>query len=232
MRDHQPIAVETLLSHVALFGGLAPTKLAKLAKGTREQRYGKDNIVFQQGDICTGLHVMVFGQVKLSVSSAQGVEKVVDVVQQGQCLDKASIFVDKPYPVSAQTLGNCTLLHISKSVIFDELADDHELVRRVMAGIARRTHELMLDMESNSLLSGRQRIINYLMSELDESRHGDENVVIELRVRKGVIASRLNLTQEHFSRILHELSELGLIKVDGTRIIIPNVECLNKHKTE
>ena len=42
------------------------------------------------------------------------------------------------------------------------------------------------------------------------------------RSGKGVIASRLNLTQEHFSRILHELSESGLITVDGRTIRIPS----------
>lgn len=50
-----------------------------------------------------------------------------------------------------------------------------------------------------------------------------------LPTNKGVIASRLNLTQEHFSRILHELSEKGLIVVDGRKIHIPDVEKLRMH---
>ena len=44
-----------------------------------------------------------------------------------------------------------------------------------------------------------------------------------------MIASRLNLTQEHFSRILHELSEKSLIVVDGRRIHISNVELLRAY---
>ena len=47
---------------------------------------------------------------------------------------------------------------------------------------------------------------------------------------KGVIASRLNLTQEHFSRILHELTELGLIVVEGRKIHIPSVAKLRQHE--
>jgi CRP-like cAMP-binding protein len=46
---------------------------------------------------------------------------------------------------------------------------------------------------------------------------------VTLPTNKGVIASRLNLTQEHFSRILHELSEKGLIVVEGRKIHIPDV---------
>ena len=32
---------------------------------------------------------------------------------------------------------------------------------------------------------------------------------------KNVIASRLNMTPEHFSRILHELADNGLIEIDN-----------------
>ena len=56
------------------------------------------------------------------------------------------------------------------------------------------------------------------------------NVSITLPTNKGVIASRLNLTQEHFSRILHELSELGLIVVEGRKIHIPNATKLRQHE--
>jgi CRP-like cAMP-binding protein len=37
------------------------------------------------------------------------------------------------------------------------------------------------------------------------------------------VASRLNLTPQHFSRILHELSEAGLVSVDGRTIHITDV---------
>ena len=56
------------------------------------------------------------------------------------------------------------------------------------------------------------------------------NVAVTLPTNKGVIASRLNLTQEHFSRILHELFELGLIVVEGRKIHIPSVANLRKHE--
>jgi len=96
--------------------------------------------------------------------------------------------------------------------------------------MAMRMHQLMLNVEAYSLYSGKQRIIGYLMHELPESRLDDENTVLELHVNKGLIASRLNQTQEHFSRIRRELSELGLIKVEGRRILIPSVDRLHKYQ--
>ena len=54
-------------------------------------------------------------------------------------------------------------------------------------------------------------------------------ITVTLPTNKGVIASRLNLTQEHFSRILHELSEKGLIVVEGRVIHIPDVDKLRSY---
>jgi CRP-like cAMP-binding protein len=38
---------------------------------------------------------------------------------------------------------------------------------------------------------------------------------VTLPTSKAVVASGLNVTPEHFSRILHELVESRLIKIDG-----------------
>jgi CRP-like cAMP-binding protein len=230
MRDFQPVQIESLLSRIPLFGGLTPDELARMAKGSHEVRLAKGETLFRHGDACTGFHVMVYGQIKLALTSAQGTEKVVEIIQPGQSFGEAIMFMDKPYFVFAQALNDSLVIHVSKAAIYDELQSDHAFVRKMMAGMAMRLHQLMNDVEAYSLHSGTQRVIGYLMHELPESQHCEENVVLELSSNKGVIASRLNLTQEHFSRILHDLSALGLIVVEGKRIRIPSVPKLQKHQ--
>jgi CRP-like cAMP-binding protein len=63
----------------------------------------------------------------------------------------------------------------------------------------------------------------------EEGEKGDKVITVTLPTNKGVIASRLNLTQEHFSRILHELSEKNLIAVDGRKIHIADVDELRNY---
>lgn len=230
MRDHQAISIESLLSHVPLFDGLVPEEITRLAKCTQELRASKGEMLFHRGDPCSGFHVLVYGQIKLGFTSAQGNEKVVEIVQEGQSFGEAIMFMDKPYIVFAQALKDSLLLHVPKAAIFEELERDHGFARKMLAGLAMRLHQLMTDVEAYSLHSGKQRIIGYLIGELDEKHLTASDVVLELPISKGVIASRLNLTQEHFSRILHELSELGLIVVEGKKIRIPNVARLNLHQ--
>ena len=225
MHPHQHgINIEALLAHVPLFNGLEADEIARLARGSREITAARGDILFHKGDTPTGFYLIVYGQVKLAFTSPQGGEKVVDIVGQGQTFGEAVMFMDKPFMVYAQALADSLLLHISKSAILDELDNDPKLGRKMIAGLSMRLHHLINDVESYSLRSGRQRIIGYLLREYPNDR--ERSITVTLPTNKGVIASRLNLTQEHFSRILHELSEKGLIVVEGRKIHIPDVEKL------
>jgi CRP-like cAMP-binding protein len=230
MPNSHPLNIEALLTHVPLFNGLAPEEIARIARSTREIHATKGDILFHKGDQCTGFHLLVYGQIKLAFTSSQGSEKVVEIIGAGQSFGEAIMFMDKPYIVFAQALADSLLLHVSKAAVYEELQRDHNLCRKMLAGMAMRLHQLMNDVESYSLHSGKQRIIGYLLRELDEEDQNGTNVAVTLPTNKGIIASRLNLTQEHFSRILHELSDRDLIVVEGRKIHIPSVANLRKHE--
>ncbi|MDP3440292.1 MAG: Crp/Fnr family transcriptional regulator [Azonexus sp.] len=230
MQANHPINIEALLTHVPLFNGLAPEEITRIGRHTREINIPKGGILFHKGDPCNGFHLLVYGQVKLAFTSPQGNEKVVEILSQGQSFGEAIMFMDKPYIIFAQALTDALLLHVSKAAVFEELQRDHNLCRKMLAGMAMRLHQLMNDVESYSLHSGKQRIIGYLLRELTEAEQCATQASVILSTNKGVIASRLNLTQEHFSRILHELTDLGLIVVEGRKIHIPSVANLRTHE--
>lgn len=222
MQAPAKLNIEALLSHLPLFNSLQPDELARIAAGTKEVKVAKGETLFRKGDPCAGFHLIVYGQIKLAFTSAQGNEKVVEILNQGQTFGEALMFMEKPYIVFAQALADAQLLHISKQVIFDEIDHRPKFARKMIAGLSMRLHQLIHDVESYSLKSGRERIIGYLLGELPDNCDIHTALRIKLPTSKGTIASRLNLTQEHFSRILHELSVENLIQVEGRNIHIPS----------
>ena len=227
MNEQTHLNIAALLSHVPLFSGLDTGEIARIARGTREIHVDKGDILFHKGDSPTGFYLVVCGQVKLAFSSSQGSEKVVDILSQGQTFGEAVMFMERPYMVYAQALKDSQLLLIAKSAILDELEKDPKLGRKMIASLSMRLHHLITDVEAYSLHSGRQRIIGYLLRETTDTDAAA--LTVTLPTNKGIIASRLNLTQEHFSRILHELTEAGLIVVEGRRITIPDVPKLRAY---
>lgn len=210
------------LKRLPLFDDFSADELAVLAAATTELHLPRGSTVFQRGDACRGFHTVVYGQVRLGFVSAQGNEKVVEIVGPGHSFGEALMFMERPYILNAHTLADSLLLHITNTAVFDELARNPVFARRMLAGMSRRLHGLISDVESYSLRSGSQRIIGYL---LKEEPSGDGARVV-LATSKKMIASRLNLTPEYFSRVLHELVERGMIALRGREITILDIERL------
>lgn len=215
------------LARQPLFSDFSPDELSTIALATTELHVPRGAEIFQRGDPCRGFHTVVYGQVKLSFVSAQGNEKIVEIVGTGQSFGEALMFMERPYILNAQALADCLLLHIDKGVVFDEIERNPTFARRMLAGMSRRLHGLIADVESYSLRSGGQRIVGYLLK--DEPGEGG---TVSLAVSKKMIASRLNLSPEYFSRVLHDMIEQDLISMKGREITILDVERLRNYEGE
>lgn len=205
-------------------------ELDRVAAGTREAHALRGDVLFRKGDPCEGFHLVVYGQIKLAFTSPSGSEKVVELMGPGQSFGEAVMFTEKPYPVYAQALVDSMLLHVAKGVVFEEIERDPKFARKMIGGLSRRLHSLVSDLESYTLHSGTQRAIGYMLRGEPEKGNKGAPLSVALPTSKTIIASRLNLTPEHFSRILHDLSEAGLIRVEGRSIMILDLEGLRKYE--
>jgi CRP-like cAMP-binding protein len=207
---------------------MSPEEIERIAQGTRELHIGRGDVLFQRGDPSTGFYVVVYGQIKLALSSPQGVEKVVELFGPGQSFGEAVMFMGKPYPVYSQALADTLVLHITKSVVFSGIDNDPAFCRKMLAGLSIRLHRLIHYVESFSLRSSAQRVIGYLLQDLEEIKEG-RDIHISFPANKNVIASNLNITPETFSRILHNLSNDGLIEVKGKDVCIRDIAKLRAY---
>ena len=228
-RHDPPFKVAPYLATLPLFRELDRDEINRIAAATLLIEAPRGSVLFRRGDMCTGFHIVIFGQIKLALQKDQCSEKVIELLSAGQSFGEAVMFLDKPYMLTAEALADTKLLHVPRSAVFTELDRDPQLARRLIASLSMRLHHLMGDLESYTLQSGMQRVIGYLLSLIEESGPGDTQ--IKLPARKNIIASRLNLTHEHFSRILHELAVAGLICVHGQEISMANIEKLRGYGT-
>lgn len=219
--------IPRFLAVLPLFNDLSPADLSRMAQGCELHRLNRGDTIFRYGEPCEEFHVVVTGQVKLFALSPAGQEKVIELVGPGHSFAEALMFTSKPYILNAQALSNTLLLTVGKSAIVAEIERDPRFCMRMLAGISRRLHGLVNDIESGALQSGVQRVIGYLLSEhqiLETS--SEETFTVALPVSKATIASRLSLTPEYFSKVLRELEEQGLIEMDKRDIRIVDAQRL------
>lgn len=230
IRDHLAvsrtrIAPRQFLSTLPLFADLSAEQLDLLAAATAELHVPRGRVVFERGAPCDGLHAVIYGEVKLSVVSCEGEEKVVELVGPRQSLGEAALFLERAHIVRAETVADCMLLHIAKAAIFALVERSPGFARRLLAAMGWRLHGLIADVESYTLHSASRRIVSYLLK--DDPPQGGQ---VMLAARKKMIASRLSLSPEYFSRVLHDLAHRGMVRIAGRSITILDIERLRAYE--
>jgi CRP-like cAMP-binding protein len=203
--------VEESLAKLPMFRHVAPAHLHRLARHAQLRQFAKDTLLYERGDPATGCYALVCGLVKLSLRGPGGAEKVLRLVGAGESFAESVMFHQQPQPVTALVLADSQLVFLPAQALYDLLDHDRRFVRALLASLSQRIHMLIADIEAYSLSTGTQRIAAFLHSLADPQ--GPVPACVRLPANKTVIASRLGVTKETFSRLLHELSAQGLIEV-------------------
>lgn len=211
------IAPEVFLADLPLFAALDDATLTRLAASATRRVLKRGQTLFRKGDETTGMYVVVYGEIKLiSTTPARGA-RLSGIVGPGQSFGEPVMFLERPAVVQAQAASDALLLHLPKEAVFAEVERNPRFGRRVIAGLCKRIESLVRELGRQAVGSGSQRFIAYL---LRQGRGGPGPMVITLPAAKAEVASQLNLTAEHFSRILHELARAGLLEVQGRNITV------------
>jgi CRP-like cAMP-binding protein len=217
--------LHTFLARQPLFTAIDATELMRIAASVSQYEVPRGALICRRGEPCVGFHIVVEGQVKLALRGSDNREKVIDVVSPGQSFGEALMFLEKPYIVDVEALARTKLLFVPRDAVFAAIDANPSFARRLLGGMSARLHQLIREIEGYSLQTARQRVIGYILGAMPDE-DTDESRRAVFAVAKRVIASRLNLTQAHFSRILRELASNGLIEVRGREIQVLDIDRL------
>ena len=221
--------VATLLSELTLLSRLDAGRLARIAGRCRRRSLDRGESLFHRGTPCHGFYGVIAGMMQLSVSNADGIEKVVEIIGPGETFGEAVMFLGRPYPVDAFALAPTGLLMIPTEAVEELLADDPGFARAVLASMASRLHTMVNDIEMYTLRSATQRFVGFLARELGARLDSPEPQPVTLRPTRQVLASRLGLTPETLSRVMRDLADRGVVRVEGRRIIVLEPRALTRH---
>jgi CRP-like cAMP-binding protein len=216
-RKEIPAAV--FLAALPLFKALDAAALARIAACTTRRLLKRGETLFRKGEHATGMFVVAYGEIKLLSSTSARGTRLSGIVGPGQSFGEPVMFLERPTLVEAQAGSDTLVLRVPKEAVFAELERSPKFARRMIAGLSRRIERLVHELQRQALGSGSERFVAYL---LRQGRSDDARMVVTLPATKAEVASQLNLTPEHFSRVLHDLAGAGLLQVAGRRITVPD----------
>ena len=222
-----PFNISQFLRNQPLFADVDEAALQRLAAQCRLTSASRGEPVLWAGQACDAVFILARGQVKLYMTAPNGNEKVIELVGPGQSFAEALVFMERPCPIHAQALQDSLLLQVPRQAVLQEVQRDAAFALGMLAGLSRRLHGLVQDVQASALQSGLQRVVGYLLRDVNPDQPGP--AVVALPAAKATVASLLSLTPEYFSRVLHDLEGAGLLSIDRRDIHLPDPAALARH---
>lgn len=208
-----------------LFEALSPAAQDEVLCGVREQIYTAGTQIIHQGQEATHFFLVLSGRVKLYRISADGQEKVVEIIPPGQTFAEAVMFLrHHVYPVCAEGLEDVRVATVPNAPMLQALAESPSTCLHLLGHLSVRLHQRLAELETLTLQNATQRFALYLIQQLEN--RASEHAELDLMLPKRLIAARLSMQPETLSRIIGKLREEGLIEVCGRHVRIPSVENL------
>lgn len=223
--------IKDALLKIPLFRDVAPHHLDGMARAARKISVDKGQTIFQAGDSAKQMYFLLAGHVKRTTSSSSTDEKILDLIFPGQSFGEAELFSSRPYTSFAITLEPTILLCIDGTSLFKAMKRDSQLSMRILGTLSNRQIDIETDIIASRSQTGCQRILDYFILLAGPRPEAKGETPLILPTSKNLIASRLGITPETLSRSLHELSDAGLIVVDGKHILLQN-EPIARLKTD
>ena len=217
--------MEQLLRSAAIFQSLSQTDLMPIANASKKVAHPANAPLFAECDPATHFFLIISGSVRLYRLTPDGKEKVIEIIRAGETFAESVALLDKPYPVFANTIEATEMIKIPAAVIRNLMTQNTGLALKMLASLSLRVHKFINDIHTLSMSSAQQKVAGYFLAFLSDEETEQR---IELPSKKAIVASRLGLQPETFSRVLGKMKERGVIREDETGIVVLQPEKLRE----
>ncbi len=206
----------------ATFRTTDEAKLADIIGDRAPRAHPRGQILFLQGDHIECLSLVVSGFVKLYRQTEEGADAIVGVHGPGQSFGEAAALLGAPAHATAETISEARILTIDVDRLRSRLGADPDLAFAMLASASMHLRSMVEELERLKGLPGPRRVAGFLC---DLAGHDQGTASFDLPYEKSLIAGRLDMTPESFSRALAKLRQVG-VAIERGHVRIARVEAL------
>ncbi len=221
----------TATSRVSIFSKLSPGDIQELGKVVAIKNYAPDTAIFFQGEPSDSLYMLLKGCVKVTETSSDGHEKILDILGAGEIFGELAMLDGNPRSATVTTCEPTELACLSHKDFRQFVATRPDVLWKVLASLCERVRKT-----STSMLELSSREVPYrLLAALNQlaEKHGqvaaDGSCLINLKFGIQDLAAMAGSTAEIVSRLMHRYQDDGLIEMGKNKqIIIPDPAALTR----
>ena len=232
MADDQ---IVQLLLRCPLFVSAEPDDLQDVVRHLRRRRFRRGEVIFHEGDPGDSLHVVAGGAVKIVLSSEEGDEAIIATLHPGDFFGELSLLDGSPRSATAVAVEATETLSLPRETFLEELGRNPGLRDCLLRSVAGELRRLTGHVEELHFmdLSGRlaSRLVR-LAAEADPPPHrsdeGKLEATLEWPFTQSDLAAMIGATRQSVNRLLVDLVDRGLVRIERETLVIPDLERLEQ----
>ena len=217
------------LARCEFFSEFSAVDRRALAAFSSLKRLDAGEVLFEEGQPCQALHLVLAGEVKMNKISPEGKEQVIRRLGPGQLFGAAALFTPQgAYPATAEALHPSVVLKVPKAQLIPFLKRRPDMFLKVLAFVSQHLQDMMRLAESVSLDTVPKRAADLLLTLAKKDGTPRPGQVLQLKSSQAELAAELGTVREVLGRALHQFQKQGWLEIKGRKIVLLDPQALEK----
>ena len=191
------------------------TFLARAGLGRQVLNLKKNETAYAQGDAADAIFYVQKGQLRVTVTSANGKEATLALVGAGEFLGEDCMVLAHPLRLATATaMTECALLRIRKAEMVRVLHQEHELSDVFVSFLLTRNARVQADLVDQLFNSSEKRLARILLLLAQFGKESKPETVVP-KISQEVLAEMIGTTRSRVSFFMNRFRKLGFIEYNG-----------------
>ncbi|MBI3944329.1 MAG: Crp/Fnr family transcriptional regulator [Armatimonadetes bacterium] len=196
--------------------------LNTVARHLRRREVRRGDVLFVEGDKGQAAYFVHSGAVKVYQLSSEGRERIVHYERAGGFFNLVPLLDGGPNPGTAEVLEDGVFYELRRGVADQLMGLCPVFTRAIATMLAGRMRYLAYAVGEQSLRHVGGRLAQLLMDLADREGEKRSGGVLLPRLSQEELASLVGTVRECVSRVLSELRQQGVVRMEGRRIVVIN----------
>jgi CRP/FNR family cyclic AMP-dependent transcriptional regulator len=189
--------------------------LARAGLGKQILTLNKNETAYAQGDAADAIFYVQKGQLRVTVTSANGREATIALVGVGEFLGEDCLVLAHPLRLATATaMTECALLRISKSEMLRVLHQEHALSDVFVSFLLTRNARFQADLVDQLFNSSEKRLARILLLLAQFGKESKPETVVS-KISQEILAEMIGTTRSRVSFFMNRFRKLGFIEYNG-----------------
>jgi CRP/FNR family transcriptional regulator, cyclic AMP receptor protein len=188
--------------------------VAKMSDVSRDIKFRKDQVVFEQGDPADAVYYLQQGTLKVAVVSEHGKEAVIAILEPDSFCGEGCLAGQTVRMSSVVAMSDCLVTRLEKAAVIRMLHEDKEFSEQFTAYLLARNIRVESDLVDQLFNSSEKRLARLLLILANFGKEGRPESIIPT-ISQETLAEMVGTTRSRVSFFMNRFRQLGFIDYNG-----------------